>query len=217
MRKLFLMLAIVFGITFAAQAQIPYYAGAPKNNYFYTSGKIRVESNPAFETYTTYQRGIIKGLAVGIDYYTYNKEMYIGYQVRGTFFSSPKFSIGGQVTPSFDVCNKHKFAYLTTGLFLNGNIYEGLHWVDNVWITTMPDGTTTVRNWAYLANTFTFNENNSLTPMVGFFHDMYGGRINPDLGFGAYWTCGSFGDIYLWTDKTFEKNPRIILGIDFFF
>lgn len=199
-------------------AQIPYFAGTVGDHklYAYTSVKFNHGDPKNLETYTTFNYGIGNHFATGVDLYTYGSSAYIGYTIRGNFYSHKYFSIGGQFTPSFDLGNQHKFSYATTGLYMNGSIYENLFWCSNTWWGVTRENIHSLNEWLYLGYTADFKDKGSITPMVGYILKTEPATpiVSHDLSVGFYYTykCCNF---YLWTDKLIVGKPRVVIGVDF--
>ena len=211
------LISLLFGImAIGACAQIPYFAPTVghMNLYGYTSLKFRPTINTQ-ETYTTFQFGLGKYFATGLDLYTSGNSVYGGVLVRAGYKFNDGFSIGGQVTPSFNVDDDMGFSYLTTGLYMNGNIiHDGkLFWNSNTWYTVDDSSDYSVQQYLYLGTTFNLPHNQKITPMIG---TIYSWKFDddPDLALGAYWTVERF-NFYLWGNDFFKDDLRIVAGIDF--
>lgn len=130
----------VFFMTFCSclniHAQVPYFAKTVGQDkmYAYISIKARPGIN-AQETYTTFQYGLSNSLATGLDLYTSNGNSYWGALMRYGVGLSKYFNVGVQVTPSFNLSDNFKFSYLTSALYLNGNITKdgNTFWCANTW------------------------------------------------------------------------------------
>lgn len=217
MKKLFLLLATAFTVA-TVSAQIPYFAGTAGdgNLYGYTSLKVRPGVNNQ-ETYTTLHYGIGDWFSAGWDLYTGLNSAYIGYSVRFCAFKSKYFGIGLQATPSFDLNNSHKFSYVTGGLYMNGAITKdgNLFWVSNTWWGINNGSRNSIDQWWYLAYSIKCKDKGSVTPMVGVLHDWrFENQVS--LAVGAYYSYKAF-NFYLWSDKLNQKQPRIVVGVDFTF
>lgn len=215
MKKFLLSLFFVV-ISFTVNAQIPYFAGTAGNGnlYGYTSVKFRPGVNVQ-ETYTSFQYGIGNQFATGMDLYTSGQTAYWGLLVRWGMNVSPYFNIGAQITPSFDLSDSFKFGYLTSALYLNGQITKDgrLFWCSNTWYGVNNDSKNTITNWEFIGYTFRLPKDMSITPMVGCMHD-WEFKENPDLSLGAYYSVGKW-NFYLWGNDFFETHPRIVVGVDF--
>ena len=126
----------LIGLENMCVAQIPYFAKTVDQDrmYAYTSMKVRPGINSQ-ETYTTFQYGLSNSLATGLDLYTSNGNSYWGILMRYGACLSKYFNVGVQVTPSFNLSDNFKFAYLTSALYLNGNITKDGNtlWCANTW------------------------------------------------------------------------------------
>lgn len=196
-------------------AQVPYFAGTVGDGklYGYTSLKFRPGVN-AQETYTTFQYGLGSYTAAGLDLYTSNGNSYSGILFRGGYKFSKWFGIGGQVTPSFSLNDNFKFSYLTSGLYMNGNITANgrLFWCSNTWLTINDGSEDTIFNWEYLGYNFPLHSNKSITPMVGLIHSWKFDQ-DADLAVGFYYTFNNW-NLYVWGNDFLKSNPRIVVGID---
>ena len=110
-------------IAIAVQAQVPNFGSTAGNQnlYGYSSMKYRAKAK-TWETYSTLQYGITDYMNIGADLYANGTDSYIGYTFRTGKKISSYFSIGAQFTPSFNLGENHKFAYMTEALYMNGNI-----------------------------------------------------------------------------------------------
>lgn len=197
------------------KAQVPYFAPTVGANklYGYTSVKFRPGIN-AQETYTTFQYGIGKYLAAGLDLATSNGGANTGFLIRAGFPISKYFNIGFQATPSFDLNNSFKFNYFTGAMYLNGAITgDGkLFWDANTWLGINRHAANTINQWLYLGYSIPIG-NVSLTPMAG---TLYSWKFDEDadIAIGAYLLLKSF-NFYLWGNDLCKSNPRVVLGVDF--
>ncbi len=215
-RSLLTFLVILLALTI--KAQIPYFAPTVGSNklYGYTSLKFRPGIN-AQETYTTFQYGIGNNFATGLDLYTSGNSVYGGYLVRLGYSANKWFNIGLQLTPTFNIGNNMKFEYLTSALYLNGNITNDgtLFWTANTWYGINRDADDTVSQYLYLGKTLGLPKGQSITPMLGTIYSWEFDQ-DADIAFGAYWNVSKF-NIYLWGNDILKKHPRIVIGIDFTF
>jgi len=201
-----------------AKAQIPYFAPTVGHLklYGYTSLKFRPGINSQ-ETYTTFQFGIGKHFATGIDIYTNGSSSYTGYLIRVGKKFNQWFNIGGQLTPTFNLSQNMKFEYLTAALYMNGNILDQgkLFWVSNTWYGINRGSENTISQYLYLGTAIGLPKGQMITPMVG---TIYSWKFDQkaDLALGAYWSIDKF-NIYLWGNDFFKSHPRIIAGVDFVF
>ena len=216
--KKIITIAVTLMISIVATAQIPYFAGTipDKEIYTYTSVKFRPGINMQ-ETYTTIQYGIGNWFNTGVDLYTSPGYEALGYTLRFNAVRSNYFNLGFQVTPSFALHDSHKFAYNTTAMYINGSIIPDgrLFYVSNTWWGWNRGNTHTINQWWYLGWYQEITQKVSITPMVGCIHT-WKFDSDPTLAVGAYVTYKYF-NFYLWTDKWFDKNPRIVIGVDFKF
>lgn len=218
MKKYLLTLFIALSALTDIKAQIPYFAGTVGDGklYGYTSLKFRPGIN-AQETYTNFQYGITDYGAVGLDLYTSNGSAYTGFLIRGGYSFSKWFSVGAQVTPSFNLNDSFRFSYLTGAIYLNGNISRDgkFFWCSNTFITINDGANDTYMNWEYLGMNIPTTKGQSITPMAGLIHSWKFDQ-DVDLAIGAYYTIRNW-NIYLWGNDFFKSNPRIVVGVDFTF
>ncbi len=218
MKKYLLTLFIALSALTDIKAQIPYFAGTVGDGklYGYTSLKFRPGIN-AQETYTNFQYGITDYGAVGLDLYTSNGSAYTGFLIRGGYSFSKWFSVGAQVTPSFNLNDSFRFSYLTGAIYLNGNISRDgkFFWCSNTFITINDGAKDTYMNWEYLGMNIPTTKGQSITPMAGLIHSWKFDQ-DVDLAIGAYYTIRNW-NIYLWGNDFFKSNPRIVVGVDFTF
>ena len=215
MRSRFISLILFLVATSCASAQIPYFAktvGLGKM-YAYTSMKARPGINSQ-ETYTTFQYGLSNSLATGLDLYTSNGNSYWGGLMRYGVSLSKNFNVGVQVTPSFNLSDNFKFSYLTSALYLNGNITKdgNTFWCANTWWGVNDGAPNTIKQWIYLGHCFKVGKQSSITPMVGEIHSW---KMDEDMemAVGAYYSVKKY-NLYLWTDNLFDSHPRIVAGFD---
>lgn len=219
MKKIFLLI-LALAANSIAFAQVPNFAGtAGKDNiYGYFSFKARPGINKQ-ETYSTIQYGATNWMALGADYYTGIGQRYLGITARfGKLPLAKWFNVGAQFTPSFDLEDNFKYSYLTSALYINGDISSDgkLFYVADTWYTVnRGEAENTIDQWLYLAYTFPFNNGHSITPMLGTIYSWKFDR-DPDLALGAYYSIGKC-NLYLWGNDFFKKNPRIVLGLEFKF
>lgn len=218
MKNKFLVFCAFCLCFFISKAQIPYFATAPGHNklYGYTSLKFRPGIN-AQETYTTFQYGVGKGFATGVDLYTSVNTSDGGILLRYGLPINKWINVGLQITPSFNLKSNLDFDYLTSALYLNGAITSDskLFWCANTWYNVYNHSSNTISQYLYTGYTFTLGKTQSLTPMIG---TIYSWKFDSDadLALGAYWTVSNF-NIYLWSNDLLKKHPRIIVGVDFLF
>lgn len=218
MKKIINIIIIILAFCVDAKAQVPYFSGTIGDGrlYGYTSVKFRPGINNQ-ETYTTFQYGIGKYAAAGLDLYTANGEAYTGFLVRGGYVVNKWFGIGAQLTPSFQLNDNFKFGYLTAALYMNGNITANgrLFWCSNTWITVNNGASDTYINWEYIGVNIPTTKGQSITPMIGAIHSWKFDR-DVDLAIGAYYTLKNW-NFYLWGNDFFKNNPRVVIGVDFAF
>lgn len=196
--------------------QIPYFAATVGDGkvYGYTSVKCRPGINH-LETYTTFQYGLGKLFAAGIDLYTGPDCTYWGALVRYGQPISKWFNVGIEVTPSFNLRDKFKFAYLTNALYLNGAITRdgNLFWCTNTWWIVNNGSANTVSNYEYLGYTFHLKNGHAITPMAGAIHSW---RFDQDIDVAAgfYYTLRHW-NFYVWGNGFLKAHPRVVVGVDF--
>ena len=216
MKNTILLVIIILSTISIATAQIPYFAGTDGDGhlYGYTSIKFRPGIN-AQESYTAFQYGITDYAAAGLDLYTSNGNAYTGLLIRGGKKINKWFGIGAQLTPSFNLSNNFKYSYLTTGIYMNGNITDSgkLFWCSNTWLTFNDGAKDTFTNWEYLGINIPTKKGQSVSPMVGAIHSWKFDQ-DVDLALGAFYTLKQW-NFYLWGNDFFNRNPRIVVGIDF--
>ena len=215
MRKL---LGILLGLLFTHQAiaQIPYFAGTVGDGllYGYSSVKFRPGINHQ-ETYSTFQYGIGNEFATGIDLYTGPDCAYWGGLLRYGHKFSQWLNIGGEMMSSFDLNNSFQFAYLTSGLYMNGALSSDgrLFWCTNSWWVANKDADDTWSNYEYLGYAFKLKNGHSLTPMVGAIHSWKFDQ-DVDVATGFYYTIKNW-TMYLWGNDFLKSHPRLVLGLEF--
>lgn len=216
MKRLLLFVCTVFGVI-SIQAQIPNFGTTVGNQklYGYTSMKCRPNSN-VWETYSTLQYGITDYVQIGADLYTGLNSGYVGYVIRTGYKFSDYFKLGAQITPSFDLNNNHSFGYLTSALYMNGQITKDgkFFWVSDTWIESTGSTLSSAKQWTYLGYTANCGKN-SITPMLGVINSWKFDQPI-DLSFGAYYTFRNI-NFYLWTNDILTSNPRFIIGAEFSF
>lgn len=216
-RKVLLSLVAWLLITLRATAQIPYFAATVGDGklYGYSSVKFRPAKNRQ-ETYTTFQYGVGDHFATGIDLYTASpSSTYWGALIRYGLCLSKWLNIGAEVTPSFNLNDSFKFAYLTSALYLNGALScDGrLFWCTNTWWGVNEGAENTFSNYEYLSYTIPLKNGHSITPMAGVIHSWKFDK-DADLAAGFYYTLKSW-NFYVWGNDFLKEYPRIVIGIDF--
>lgn len=216
MRKKLSTLAVAIISSMCVVAQIPYYAGTVGDGkmYGYSSLKVRPGLNQQ-ETYTTFHYGLGDQFATGIDLYTGPGCAYWGALVRYGYKCSQWFNVGAQVTPSFNLNDSFKFSYLTSALYLNGDISRDgkFFWCTNTWWGVNKGADNTFSNYEYLGYTFSLKKENAITPMIGAIHSWKFDK-NVDLAAGFYYTMGNM-NLYIWDNDLLKDHPRLIVGLDF--
>lgn len=214
--KNFLLSFLLILTAFAAKAQIPYFAGTVGDGklYGYTSVKARPGIN-AQETYSTFQYGIGKEWAAGMDLYTGVGSAYWGANIRYGHKFNKWIGIGGEVTPSFNLNDNFKYSYTTAAMYMNGAITKdgNLFWCSNTWWGINKDADNTITNYEYLGYAISLKNGHAITPMVGAIHSWKFDQ-DVDLAAGFYYTIKNW-NIYLWGNDFFKDHPRVIVGIDF--
>ena len=217
MKKILLALLAFCGCLMAS-AQVPYYGPTVGEHHLfgYHSLKIRPGVNNQ-RTYTTLQYGINNWFSIGTDLTTGPGEKYIGYYARVGKKVSQWFSAGVQMTPSFDLDNSHKFGYLNTGFFLNGDITSDgkFFWTSNTWYTIYDGSDNTIEQWWYLAGKFKLGKNGSIWPHIGLVHSWEFNQ-EADLAAGFFYVYKQYS-LYLWGNDFFKDHPRLTLAVDFTF
>lgn len=218
--KKIILTAVLVAITAIAKAQVPNFGTTvgDQKMYGYSSIKYRASAN-TWEAYSTLQYGVSNYAQVGIDLYTNGHASYIGYVVRGGYGFCDNFKLGGQLTPSFNMGDNHKFSYLTSALYVNGNITkEGrLFYVTDMWLENDKDKLTSASQWSYLGYICPVGKkgNQSLTPMAGVIHSWKFDK-DIDLSLGCYYSYKNV-NLYAWTNDILTKHPRFILAVEFSF
>jgi len=211
-----LLLVLLLACTTVLKAQIPYYAPTVGNQKInaYTSVKCRPGINQQ-ETYTTFQYGLGDHVAVGGDLYTALNSSYWGALLRYGTTLAPWLGVGGQLTPSFNLNNSFRFAYLTTALYLNGALTRDrrLFWCSNTFWVLDDEAPDSYVNYEYLGYNVPCGRGTTLTPMVGALHSW---RFDQDvsLAAGCYLTRGPWC-FYLWGNDFLQSHPRLVVGVEF--
>lgn len=219
MKKVLLNILLVMSAGMV-MAQVPNFGTTVGDQklYGYSSMKYRAKAN-TWETYSTLQYGITDYFQAGVDLYTSTNQNYVGYVVRGGYKFSDYFKLGAQLTPSFDLSNQHKFSYLTSAIYINGNITKDgqLFYVTDTWLENDKDKLTSAKQWTYLGYTFPLGKlgNNSITPLVGAIHSW---KFDQDVDFsmGFYFTHKNI-NLYAWTNDILTDHPRFVLAVEFAF
>lgn len=216
-RIIFAMLLCVLAV--AAKAQVPNFGTTcgHGNVYAYQTLKSRPGQN-AMETYSTLQVGASDNFMGGFDYYTgAGGSRYFGLVARGGYKFNQYFKLGAQVTPSFDLNNNFDFGYLTSAIYINGDITKDgrLFWVTDTWLENDKDKLTSAKQWTYLGYTIPLGGDHSITPMAGVIHD-WKFEQDADLSMGAYYTYKNV-NLYAWANDICTKHPRVVLAVEFKF
>lgn len=214
-KRLLLVVTTLMLMT-TVMAQVPYFSGTVGDGklYGYTSLKIRPGIN-AQETYTAFQYGIGNYFATGVDLYTGAGTSYMGYLVRAGYKFSKWFGIGGQVTPSFDLNDSMKFSYLTSALYMNGNITDSgrLFWCSNTWWGVNKGAGNTMSQWTFLGYAIPIGKGRSFTPMIGEIHS-WKMDSDMDIAAGFYYSVKKW-NFYVWGNDFLKVHPRVVVGVDF--
>lgn len=215
MKKL-AVIATVLLLSLPAIAQIPYYAGTVGDGklYGYSSMKFRPGVN-CQETYSTFQYGVGDHFAAGMDLYTGPNCAYWGGIARYGHKFSKWINIGGEVMSSFDLNNSFRFAYLTSGLYMNGALScdSRLFWCTNSWWVVNKGASATFTNYEYLGYSIPLKRGHSITPLVGTIHSWKFDQ-DIDLAAGLYYTINNW-TLYLWGNDFLKDHPRFVVGLEF--
>lgn len=220
MMKRVLLLGLFLCSIYTLKAQIPNFGTTVGDDklYGYSGMKYRANAN-VWETYSTLQYGISDYFQAGVDLYTSGSTNYIGYIARVGYKFSDYFKLGAQLTPSFDLGCNHKFSYLTSAIYINGNITSDgrLFYVTDTWLENNSDRLTSAKQWTYLGYTVPLGKsgNNNITPMVGAIHSWKFDQ-DVDLSIGFYFTHKNI-NLYAWTNDILTDHPRFILAVEFAF
>lgn len=214
-----LILIVIFAvIAFTPFAQVPYWGATVGEGkvFGYTSIKVRPGIN-AMQNYTTLQFGVTDWFSVGTDMSADKNTTDHGLYIRLGKKWNKWISTGMQSSYMSDLRDNYKFSNVNTGLFFNGYILPSgyLTWTSNTWITFNRGGGHVYEHWLYLGSNITFNDKNSLYPMIGIVHDW---RLKKaaDLAVGAWYTHKKYS-FYLWGNDFFKEHPRLTVAIDFTF
>lgn len=220
--RLLILISVLISIN--TMAQIPNFGTCCGNQclYGYSSMKYRVNAEKngmtAWTTYSTLQYGVTDYMSIGVDLSTGDGIDNIGYIIRLGLETCQWFKIGAQFTPSFNINNRHKFSYMTYGLYMNGDITEdgNFFWVTDSWLEHDKNCQVSVEQWTYFGYTFDLpGKCNSITPIGGMIHSWKFDR-NPDLSFGCYYTHKNI-NLYVWGNDIVTNNPRFVLAVEFKF
>lgn len=217
MKKQFLFLFVALCSTTTLLAQVPNFAGTAGKDHIY--GYFSFKARPGInnqETYSTIQYGATNWMALGADYYTGLDQRYLGLTARfGKLSFCKNFNVGAQFTPSFDLQDNFKWSYLTSALYLNGDITSDgkLFYVADTWYTiNRGHAKNSIDQWFYLAYNIPFKNGRSITPMLG---TIYSWKFDKDadLALGAYYSVGKC-NLYVWGNDFFKDHPRIVLALE---
>ena len=213
------LIGILCCLPLVANAQIPNFGTTVGSQRLYGYSSLKYRANvDTWETYSTLQYGIGSHFQTGFDLYTNSGESYIGYIVRGGTKINDYLKIGAQVTPSFNLQDNHKFSYLTSALYINGNLTKDGKWfyVTDTWLENDKDKLTSAKQWSYVGHTFDLSGNgNSITPMVGAINSWKFDQ-DVDLSMGFYYTHKNV-NLYAWSNDILTKHPRFIVAVEFAF
>ena len=154
-------------------------------------------------------------MALGADYYTGIGQRYLGLTARlGKLSFGKSFNVGAQFTPSFDLEDNFKYSYLTSALYIYGDISSDgrLFYVADTWYTiNKGDAKNSIDQWLYLAYTVPFKNGHSITPMVG---TIYSWKFDKDadLALGAYYSIGKC-NLYLIQELFWGLNSSLMLNL----
>lgn len=220
MKKICICLLFVLSASLRTIAQVPNFGTTVGDQklYGYTALKYRADAD-VWESYGTLQYGIGNHFQTGVDLYTSGGgNVYIGYIVRGGTKIADYFKIGAQLTPSFNLNAHHKFSYLTSALYINGNITKDGKWfyVTDTWLENDKDKLTSAKQWSYIGHTFDLTgKGNSITPMVGAIHSWKFDQ-DVDLSMGCYYSHKNI-NLYAWANDVLIKQPRFVVAVEFVF
>lgn len=218
LRCILLFLLVLFRVS--VKAQVPNFGTTVGDQklYGYSALKYRADAADTWETYSTLQYGIGSHFQTGVDLYTGGGNTYIGYIVRGGTKITDYFKIGAQLTPSFDLNAHHKFSYLTSALYINGNISKDGKWfyVTDTWLENDKNKLTSAKQWSYIGHTFDLpGKGNNITTMVGAIH-LWKFEQDVDLSMGCYYSHRNI-NLYAWANEILTKQPRFVVAVEFSF
>lgn len=209
----YIKILLLLLISVNCYSQVPYYAGTQgKNNvYTYFSTKFHPGHNNQI-VYITAQYGLNDHFDAVTELYSGTGWSDQGFGFRFNGFKSKYLSLGGQLMADFNVNDNYKYDWTCGSLYLNGNIYKGLHWVSNTWYTINKGSTKNqVDQWTYLGYTI-----GKFTPMIGCITNCTD-NFKSDLAVGCYANLYKNGYVYLWGSGLTNNvyNPRIVIGFDY--
>jgi len=213
--KKYIVLIFMAVISLTVTAQVPYYAGSQGKGKLYTY--FSTKFHPGYnnqQVYITAQYGLNDHFDLATESYTGTRWGDQGFGFRFNGFKSKYLSMGGQVMVDFNINNNFKYDWTCASLYLNGNIYKGLHWVSNTWYTVNRGHTdNAVDQWTYLGLTV-----GKFTPMVGTITSC-SDDWKTDLAVGCYANLYKNGYVYLWGSGLTNNvyNPKVVIGFDYKF
>lgn len=217
-KRLFLLLVFLCSYC-VLYSQIPNFGSTVGDQKVYGYSALKYRSSAdSWENYSTLQYGIGNHFQTGVDLYTNGSASYIGYIVRGGAKVYDYLKVGAQFTPSFDLGNHHKFSYLTSALYINGNLTKDGKWfyVTDTWLENDKHELTSAKQWSYVGHTFELpGKGNSITPMVGAIHSWKFDQ-DVDLSFGCYYSHKNI-NLYAWANDILTKQPRFVVAVEFSF
>lgn len=214
MNKLIKILALL-AFTVTASAQVPYFgtSNGKGKTYTYFSTKFHPGENNQ-QMYMTAQYGVMDKLDIATDATVGSGWAYQGFGIRFNIVDYKYFTLGGQAMTSFDLCNNYKFDYEALSLYLNGKIWKGLSWDDNLWYTVYDKSSNTVDNWFYL-----IYDTKYMSPAVGWISNWTKDKVTSDLALGVYFPIGKHVYGYVWGSGLLGEvyDQRVVLGFDYKF
>ena len=219
MIRKYIFLCALFMKALGVFAQIPNFGTTVGEQRLYGYSSLKYRANvDKWETYSTLQYGLGNHFQTGLDLYTNGNESYIGYIVRGGTKITDYLKVGAQLTPSFSLHDNHKFGYLTSALYINGNLTKDGKWfyVTDTWLENDKNRLTSAKQWSYIGHTFDLSgKDNGITPMVGVIHSWKFDQ-DVDLSMGFYYTHKNI-NLYAWGNDILTKQPRFVVAVEFAF
>lgn len=209
---LFVALGVISGLIFPfmADGQIPYFGGTVGNKKFYTyiSTKFHPGKNNQI-VYGNMEYGLLKNLDILAEFYLATDYGTQGFGLKCNAFESKHVSLGIQSMADFDIKDGYKFAFLSNGLYLSGNICGNLGYVSNSWYTEYRGKSRAFSQWTYL-----YYLVGKLTPMAGFLNSWSDPKQNC-LAIGFIYTLKN-SNIYLWAGNLADSSldTGIVVGFD---
>lgn len=217
MKNFFVALAMMF-LPMVCVAQVPNFATTVGDGKLYGYSALNtLVGSDVYNAYTTFQYGVGSDFAFGVSYSSSEMVRDFGVTARFGHEFSKWIKVGAQLTPMFDMNDKFSFAYLSGGLYGQGQITNdgNLFWLSNTWLDVNDDGVESVSQYWYLCRHFNFENGNSITPMLGLLHSW---EFDEDLNVAAgFYYSYKLINLYLWGDRFFEDNPRLNIGLEFAF